>query len=403
MRFLVAIFFCLNISFAYFVVEDNYQRQARVLKSLDIDLSFFKDSMYISMKEDINIYKTKHFLRILEDGAQFVPILKNMISEAGIPDAFLYLAMAESGFSVKAYSKAKASGLWQFMEPTARKFKLEIDEYIDERRDPIKSTQAAIKYLEELHERFGKWYLAAMAYNCGEGRVSRAIKEAGTDDLYVLLDEKNKYIPAETRRYIRKIVMMAHISENPNFIVEEGAAHLLNSGTNDSFERVEVKGGVSLASVANAIEIPTQQLKAYNNHLNYFFTPPNKEMYHIYIPYNKKGLFVQNFDLDKEASKYYVHVVKKGDNFSKIASAYGVKYKVIRDFNQLKSDNLKLGQKLIIPVDEIFSSSYTIKNGDTLFSISKKFDINIDRLMKDNNLQNTHIYPGAKLAIPIKH
>ncbi|MDR3346013.1 MAG: lytic transglycosylase domain-containing protein, partial [Campylobacteraceae bacterium] len=198
-KVILSLTLCFNLSFAYFVIEDDYMHQVEVLKNLDIDTTFLQDRMFTSMKEDISLYRQKQFLKMLENGAKFIPMLRDMIHEAAIPDAFLYMAMAESGFSVKAYSKAKASGLWQFMAATAKKYNLVIDDYVDERRDPIKSTQAAIKYLNFLHASFGKWYLAAMAYNCGEGRVSRAIEKAGTDDLYVLLDEKAKYLPSETR------------------------------------------------------------------------------------------------------------------------------------------------------------------------------------------------------------
>ena len=175
-----------------------------------------------------------------------------MIADAGIPDVFLYLAMAESNFSATAYSSAKAVGLWQFMPYTGKKFGLRIDDYVDERRDPIKSTRAAIEYLQSLHSEFGKWYLAAMAYNCGEGRVRRAIREAGSDDLRILLDANKKYVPRETRDYIRKIVAMAYLSNNPEFILENESDHLLNQGSSQTYTPVDVPGGTTLADVAKS-------------------------------------------------------------------------------------------------------------------------------------------------------
>jgi membrane-bound lytic murein transglycosylase D len=404
--FCLALCFC--FSYAYFVVEDDYERQVEVLKNLDIDTSFLQDNMFTSMKEDISLYKQRQFLKTLENGAQFIPVLRNMIQEAEIPEAFLYMAMAESGFSAKAYSKAKASGLWQFMSETAKKYGLIIDDYVDERRDPVKSTEAAIKYLKVLHERFGKWYLAAMSYNCGEGRVARAIERAGTDDLYVLLDEKEKYLPKETREYIRKVVVMAFLSEDKNFLVANNADHFLNGGRYESkFAKKELNGGSSIFDVAEALDMSLNELWAYNPHLNYFFTPPNKKKYHIYIPYEKEGQYERNFDTSKVSSKFDVHVVAKGDSFYKIAQKYNVGYKIIKDFNGMTSDTLKPGQKLIIPVARAVSPAsasqyYTIKSGDTLFSISSKYNLSVAQLKKVNNLKDEIIYPGLKLEIPAK-
>jgi membrane-bound lytic murein transglycosylase D len=386
------------------VVEDDYERQLEVLKNLDIDTSFLQDSMFASMKEDISLYRQKQFLETLENGAQFIPVLRNMIKEAGIPEAFLYMAMAESGFSTKAYSKAKALGLWQFMAGTAKIYGLTIDDYVDERRDPIKSTEAAIKYLKVLHDRFGKWYLAAMAYNCGEGRVARAIEQAGTDNLYVLLDEKAKYLPKETRGYIRKVVVMAYLSEDKNFLVANSADHFLNGGKFEStFAKKELNGGLSIFDVAEVLGMSLNELWAYNTHLNYFFTPPNKKKYHIYIPQEKERLYERDFDASKISSKFDVYVVAKGDSFYKIAQKYNVNYSVIKDFNGITSNTLRPGQKLIIPAMRSVSPAsqyYTIKSGDTLFSISSKYNLSVAQLKKVNNLKDEIIYPGSKLEIP---
>ena len=395
-----------SFSFAYFMIDDNYGKQLQVLKNLDIDTSFFHDSKLLDIRNEMSQNQAKYFLRTLKNGSEFVPMLKKMINDGGIPETFLYLAMVESEFSTKAYSKAKASGLWQFMAPTAKKFGLEIDEYIDERRDPIKSTKAAIEYLQTLHKMFGKWYLAAMAYNCGEGRVSRAIKEAKTDNLAVLLDEDKKFLPAETRKYIRKIIAMANLSEDINFILENEANYLLNRGTDTVlFEKVEVKGGSPLEAIASAINIPLEQLLNYNTHLNYFFTPPDKDKYHVYIPYDKRVDFANNFN--EQDVKLYVYIVKWGDNFSKISKQYNVSASVIKDFNGLDSYKLKVGQKIFIPgltqnteAKLASTKEYIIKKGDTLYSISSKYNVNIQTIMHANNLKDGNIYPGGKLEIP---
>lgn len=394
------IFLLSQSAFAFLNTVSTYDDQAKVLKSLDIDSTFLTDSTFIRMKEDADRSRTRHFLRVLENGHRFIPVLRNMIDQAQIPDAFLYLAMAESNFIPSAYSSARAVGIWQFMPYTGRKFGLKINLYVDERRDPVKSTQAAIKYLKYLHDRFGKWYLAAIAYNCGEGRLSRAIKRAGTDDLSVLLDWRKKYIPRESRTYIRKIMMMEHVSNNADFILRNDVEYLMNRGNSHTFSTVKVRGGTALDSVAESIGMSYKELKSYNPHLRYGFVPPSNEDYHIYIPYGKESLYKKNFDNSKSKGRFYVHQIKKGDSLYSIGKRYGVSYKLIKDFNNLRSNVLQINQKLIIPVLKPKNQSYVIKSGDTMGDISRRFNVSIGNLMKVNDKKSALIRPGERLVIP---
>lgn len=399
-RSILIFFLLIQSANAFLSTETNYQEQAKVLKSLDIEPTFLTDLLFITMKEDSDRYRTRHFLNVLENGNRFIPVLQNMIKEAGIPDAFLYLAMAESNFAPNAYSKAKAVGIWQFMPYTGKKFGLTIDLYVDERRDPIKSTKAAITYLKYLHKRFGKWYLAAIAYNCGEGRLSRAIKRAGTDNLAVLLDKNKKYIPRESRIYIRKIMMMEHLSNSTDFILGHDADYLMNRGTTYTFAKVTVKGGTTLSNVADSVGMSYKELKSYNPHLRYGFVPPKKGTYDIYLPYGKHTIFEQNFDPNKDNGRFYVHSIKRGDSLYSIGKKYGVSYKIIKDFNNLKSNTLRINKKLVIPVLKPKTRQYTIKSGDTIGNISRKFNVTINSIMKINNKKNSQIIIGERLVIP---
>ena len=399
-RILLLVFMLIQSANAFLSTETNYREQAKVLKSLDIDPTFMTDLLFITMKEDADRYRTKHFLRVLENGNRFIPVLTSMIKEAGIPDAFLYLAMAESNFVPNAYSSARAVGIWQFMPYTGRKFGLDINLYVDERRDPVKSTKAAITYLKYLHKRFGKWYLAAIAYNCGEGRVSKAIRRAGTDDLAVLLDKHKKYIPRESRIYIRKIMMMEHLSNSTDFIVGHDAGYLMNRGSTHTFARVEVKGGTTLSNVADSVGMSYKELKSYNPHLRYGFVPPKKGVYHLYIPYGKQTNFAQNFDPKKDNGRFYVHKIKRGDSLYSIGKRYGVSYKIIKDFNRLKSNTLRVNKKLVIPVLKPKTRNYTIRTGDTMGKISRKFNVTINTIMRVNNKKSSTIIIGERIVIP---
>ncbi len=401
---MIKIFLCLllfwQFSWGLLTIEDDYTKDIRVIKSLDLDISFLKDPVFISMKSNLSVYKKRHFLKVLEDGKTFIPVIRQMIAKAKIPKAFLYLAMAESNFSAKARSKSRAVGLWQFMPRTARLLGLKVDRYVDERKDPIKSTKVAIKYLKFLHKKFGKWYLAAIAYNCGEGKLSRVIKRVGSDKLNVLLDSRKKYLPKESRMYIRKIIMMASLSNDEDFIAQNRADHLMNRGSTFSLATIEVNPGVSLQSIADSIHLSPKIIKQYNPQLRYYFTPPYGKKYTLYIPYDKYALFQRNYKPSKSRRKFYVYIIKRGDSLYKIGKKFGISYKIIKDFNHLKSNFLKLGQKLIIPSIRPRFTKYTIKKGDTLSLISKKFKVKIKKIMKANNLKNSFLRPGDKIVIP---
>ncbi len=385
----------------------NYNKEVALLESFDIEASFLYDPLLNKMRnKDKAHYKNKHFFRAMDDAYIFIPAVKNILAENNIPAEFLYLAMAESNFSTKAYSKKRAAGLWQFMPKTAKHYGLKIDEYVDERRDLVKSTQAAAKYLSSLHKRFGKWYLAAIAYNCGGGRLNQAIKKAGTDDLAVLVDSKKKYLPKESRYYIRKIVALAMTGNDERLLMQNEYEHLLNRANAYSISTVKLSSGDSLKRVSKLVGIPLKDLQKLNRHLKYDFVPPYSNTYDIYIPYIKLSEFNQKYTSQPMQNIYKIHIVTNGDNLSYIGKKYGVSYKVIMDFNKLKNSRLHLKQKLVIPIDSKAKiqkidtkSYYMVKRGDTLESISKSYKISISNIKQQNHLKGSLIKIGDRLKI----
>jgi len=396
--------FLLSANLTY---TSNYNKEVSILESFDIEASFLYDPLMNKMKNSKKtIYKEKRFFQAMDEAYLFIPAIKNILTTYNIPAEFLFLAMAESHFSTRAYSRKRASGLWQFMPKTGKMYGLKIDEYVDERRDFIKSTKAAAKYLTHLHDRFGKWYLAAIAYNCGGGRLNQAIKKAKTDDLSVLLDEKKRYIPRESRYYIRKIVALAMMGNDEQFLLNSEYEHLLNRANAYSVSTVRVPRGESLKRVSRLIGIPLAELKKLNRHLKYDFAPPYLKGYDIYIPYIKLSDFKQKYFEEKIQNIYRVHIVSSGENLSYIGKSYGVPYKMIMDFNGLKSTRLKLKQKLIIPIDnkskikKINSKFYyMVKRGDTLESISKAHKISIKNLRLQNKIKGSLIKAGERLKL----
>jgi membrane-bound lytic murein transglycosylase D len=387
--------------------NSNHNKEVQILESFDIDQSFLYDTILNKMRNlQASDHKKKRFFAPMEEAYLFIPAIKSILTEKGVPAEFLFLAMAESNFSTKAYSKKRASGLWQFMPLTGKLYGLKINQYVDERRDLIKSTKAAANYLSNLHKRFGKWYLAAIAYNCGGGRLSRAIGRAKTDDLAVLLDSKKKYIPRESRLYIRRIVSLAMMGNNEQLLMNSEYAHLLNRANAYSIATIQLPRSESLRRLSKLIGIPLSELKKLNRQLKYDFVPPYVKNYDIYIPYIKLSDFKQKYYKDKIQNIYRVHRVKKGDNLSMIGERYGVPYSVIMDFNNLKSTRLRLKQKLVIPINNkrkikrIRSKHYyMVKRGDTLESIAKSYRVSIKNIKRQNHLKNSLIRIGKRLKI----
>jgi len=406
MKFILNIIFLLIVTTALYgrlTFDNNYEKDISVVKSFDISPSFLNDPILIKFKENkLKRYRSRHFFNAMDDAYLYIPMIKQLISESNVPVEFLFLAMAESNFSTKAYSHAKASGLWQFMPSTGKKYGLKINPYIDERRDLVKSTKAAISYLDALHKRFGKWYLAALAYNCGEGRVNRAIKRAKSDDLEILLNPKKKYLPRETRLYIRKILALALIWSDESFLIEGEYEYLLNRANAYSIASVSVSSGESLRRVAKILDMPYKDLRKLNSHLTYDFTPPYAKKYNIYIPYVKLADFKKNYKFTQLKNVYVVHKVKSGDNLSKLARRYHIAYKIIKEMNHLHSNILHLKQKLIIPIqkDSMYNvDSYIVRRGDTLGRIAKHYKLSIQELKKRNQLSSNMIKIGMRLKI----
>ena len=211
------------------------------------------------------------FQTFLGREGRFASLIQGKLRERGMPEELLYLAMIESGLSPKATSRVSAAGVWQFMRPTAKQFGLRVDAWVDERRDPVKATDAALDYLAYLHARYGSWYLAAAAYNAGPSRVDRVLKRhggarPGDEDVYWKIVD---HLPRETREYVPKILAattLARQAERYGFHVKPVAAY--------EYDRVWVPQGTWLSSVAGALGVETSTLRDLNPHLVQGVTPP---------------------------------------------------------------------------------------------------------------------------------
>jgi len=301
---------------SYADLTKEFPSYSYVLNEFDLDSSFiynkdFQNFVY-SNKE---IYK-KRFRTAVGRGQLIVPTMKELMYKSGITPLFLYLSMTESAFKTEAKSTSKAGGLWQFMPPTGREQKLTINDTVDERYDPIKSTYAAVDYLYKIRGGLDKWYLAAMSYNCGQGCVKRAVKKAGTKDLATLINPQDNYLPPETRKYIKKILLFAMIGENYLFKRDNNLGEAIYRMNKDSLTPVHVKGGESLVKIASMLKMDYQVLKRTNMHLKRGFVPNGSNVM-VNIPTSRLGMFRAVYNGNRNQNGVYA---RANNGFNRVAS-----------------------------------------------------------------------------------
>jgi membrane-bound lytic murein transglycosylase D len=226
----------------------------------------------------------------LERVGKYGPMIQNELRERGMPEDLLYLAMIESGLSPHATSAAKAAGMWQFIEETGERYGLEVNEYVDERRDPVEATAAALTYLQKMHDRFGSWYLSAAGYNTGENRVGRLMREhtgserAQSEDLYWEIWDS---LPRETRDYVPLMLAMGTIAKEP---AKYGFTDLKTQAPLQ-FEEVTVPGGTKLSEVAIGAGVSAEEVYDLNPHLIRKMTPPGGS-YKVRVPVGRSDQVV---------------------------------------------------------------------------------------------------------------
>lgn len=361
----------------------------------------------------------------LTRGTRYEPMIRAKMREGGIPEDMYYLALIESGFDPNAYSRAAAVGMWQFMTSTGRDMGLRIDWWIDERRDPFKSTTAAVRFIKGLNEQFGSLYLAAAAYNGGPGRVSRGLSRyaddlEGTsgDDLFFALADKD-YFRNETREYVPQLIAAALIAKDPERYGME--FETLPPITYDS---VRVGPATPIPAIARAAGASTSEILELNAQVLRGITPPKDSVW-VRLPAGKAdGFTVAYAELPKsEKLGLWTVVSKKGDNLASIARREGLNARQIGLYNPklkfLKSGNLAPGQTVFVPSVEVARaaanvpdpaverygstvrgvSAHVVKSGETLSGIAKKYGTTSDALMRANGLKRPLIFPGQSLVL----
>jgi membrane-bound lytic murein transglycosylase D len=315
------------------VDEVQYDFPVTINKQVEYYLDFFTGKH----RRDFELWLTR--------SSRYLPMIQEHLREAGLPEDLAYLAMIESGYNERAYSRARAVGIWQFIRPTGRNYGLVINSYIDERRDPIKSTRAAVAYLSALYEEFGSWHLAVAGYNAGEGKIRRAIKRYKTTDFWEIA--QGRYLKLETKRYVPKLIAAILISKEP----EKYGFSNIQYQPALAYETVDVPRWTSVKAVALSGNLDPKELRSYNNELRKEFTPPDRASYPIKVPVGKKEQVEKNLPRVQAVvtTDYKTHKVKKGETLNSICKKYGLSKTVVLKSNNLRATGLKKGQRIRIP------------------------------------------------------
>jgi membrane-bound lytic murein transglycosylase D len=372
------------------------------------------------VSEEIVSFQTKERAQF-EEAYMRSGLYRGMILEElrkeGLPDELSWLPMIESWFKARALSKERALGLWQFIASTGYRFGLKRDRWVDERMDPVKSTQAAVKYLLELHSFFGDWTTALAGYNCGEIRVQNVIRTQRIDYLDNFWD-LYRQLPRETARFVPRFIAALLIINNPQkyrFNLPEASPPL-------QFELAVVNQPFKLSALAAALGVDGAALAILNPELRHDSTPAGE--YALRVPpgcAGKVALVMSSLPkwIPPEA-QYTWHYVKRGETLSTIAARYRTSVSAIVRLNGLRSQHyLRIGQRLKIPGRGVAVSTakpvadssasaqkkvpYTVRSGDTLYSIAQSYDMNLDEFLALNGLSSdTKIYPGQQLWVTSK-
>ncbi len=368
-----------------------------------------------------------------------LPRYETMIREQmqlnGVPEDMVYLALIESGYSNSAVSRARATGMWQFMKGTGRMYGLQVNTYVDERRDPVKSTAAAAQHLNDLQERFGSIYLAAAAYNAGAGKVSRGLRglPAGTtsaapdelgDDEGVNNDAEffrlydTKYLRRETKDYVPKLIAAALIAKEPTRYGFDAPPAVPPF----AYDSVIVTSQTGLDVIARLSGATLAEIRDLNPQYIRMVTPPGKSaVVRVPVGVGERTALAYAELPPSQRVAYQTHVVRSGETISGIASRYGVSTGEVRDANPKipKSGMIRVGQQLIIPTSGYSAQTraaiaatqesvrapsrnakvYTVRKGDTLSGIAKRYGTTTSSLKRINGLSSDQLRIGQKIRL----
>lgn len=393
-----------------------------VLPDEDLPLSDIPLTLNSKVEYFLYYFQTKgkpSFSRWLSRSSRYIPMMKEILKKQGMPEDLVYVAMIESGFHMQARSWANAVGPWQFISETGRRYSLRIDQWIDERKDPVKATTAAALYLKELYGMFnGDWYLAAAGYNAGENKILRAINMYNTSDFWEL--SRGSYLKRETKEYVPKLLAAAIIAKEPARYGFTDIAYLPPI----EFDTVSIPSRTDLELAARLSGTTYETIKELNPDLRHWCTPPNYPDFELKIPKGSKQQFEAAYAQTPEDQRYTEKTLytryhaRKRDTVTSVARRFGLTPQALRELNGLNEKSRIAGKSLVVPARQTvdfghegrtaarseskggFAKYYTVKKGDTLTSLSKQFKVSTKLLSAWNNLKGKiALKPGRRIVI----
>jgi membrane-bound lytic murein transglycosylase D len=390
---------------------------------------------------DVRSYETfdrvRHYVKVfsgpsrdriadrLSAGTRYETMIRSKLLAGGLPEDMYYLALVESGYNPHAYSRAAAVGMWQFMTTTAKGMGLRVDWWVDERRDPVRSTDAAVRFLRGLNEQFGSMYLAAAAYNGGPGRIARGLNRyaddlEGTDpdEMFFTLAEK-KYLRGETRNYVPQLIAVALVAkeaERYGLVIDEREPFVYDSAW--------VPGRVPLARIAEASGAPLPTIQELNSHILRGMTPPtkNRDSILVRIPLGARAHFDSAFATIPDSMLRGVHNIRteRGATWASIARKHGVPARALPWYNPgvrpARSGRIPEGTVVTVPRPEVARAALTVpdpkverygtstrthvvRSGENLSVIARRYRTTPAAIMRQNRLKKEMIFPGQELMI----
>lgn len=392
-------------------IQEIYASRITAINGNNRTIPLIENEHVMKEIKSFQTVERKEFEQAYIRSGLYVGMIKEKMKNAGLPEELAWMPVIESWFKVNAYSRAAALGLWQFISSTGYRFGLKRDRWIDERMDFEKATDAAIKYLDELHSLFGDWTTALAAYNCGEFRVLKVIRSQRWEymdnfwDLYLML-------PRETSRFVPRFIATLLIIQNP----EKYGFDLPQPLSPLEYENFSINRPVRLSSLAQVLGVEEEVLTGLNPELRHKSTPDSE--YELRVPPGLAEKAMASLNsiaryIPPEATFRY-HTVRRGETVSLIAQRYGTSVSTIARANNLNRNYLiRAGQRLRIPVSGSGYSSfsprtltkegekliYSVKKGDNLYVIAKAFNTTVQDIKELNNLQDNILHVGQKLAI----
>ncbi|MGE0354528.1 MAG: LysM peptidoglycan-binding domain-containing protein [Gemmatimonadales bacterium] len=354
---------------------------------------------------------------------KYETMIRQRLAEQGLPEDMIYLALIESGFSNTAVSRARATGMWQFMKGTAKLYGLRVDNWVDERRDPYLATEAAAHHLRDLRDRFGSMYLAAAAYNAGAGRVTRGLARMGEDDDDSLTDSvffrlyDTRHLRRETKDYVPKLIAAALIAKEPE---RYGFPPIPEPMETPVWDSLVVTDATGLDVVARLADTSLSAIRDMNPKFLRLATPPHSRSV-IRIPVGRGPEVTAEYAAlpARERVSFQEHFVKRGETLSHIAVRYHVTVTELRQANPGLRTLLRIGQRIVIPTAGVSvarsaaaaetrrvavrrsatATSHLVGRGETLSGIADRYDVTVRDLQEWNDLPGTTIRAGQRLRV----